>query len=193
MGLIILTYRSLSDIDLSTTANDPRPSASFSARKNPQRIPANTPPVFPGLRPRIWPHILRLVTKARSDRLLAPSPLPLAWASSVAFFLSGTLGSEAQCASEKWARGKRREARGLNVRSIPFLSPLASCPLPDIWVEHELRTFITIRCLRLRNSPWNDTFVAGSVPRRPCCPMGSSEKKVRRAPSNSMATARRSS
>ena len=30
--------------------------------KNPQRIPANTPPVFPGLRPRIWPHLLRLVT-----------------------------------------------------------------------------------------------------------------------------------
>ena len=54
--------RSLSDIDLSTAANDPRPSASFSARKNPQRIPANTPPVFPGLRPRIWPHLLRLVT-----------------------------------------------------------------------------------------------------------------------------------
>src|SRR5467141_3625828 len=63
--------RSLSDIDRSTAANDPRPSASFSARKNPQRIPANTPPVFPGLRPRIWPHLLRLVTKAMSDRLLA--------------------------------------------------------------------------------------------------------------------------
>src|SRR4029077_390710 len=56
-------HRSLSDIDLSTVANDPRPSASFSARKNPQCIPANTPPVFPGLRPRIWPHLLRLVTK----------------------------------------------------------------------------------------------------------------------------------
>jgi hypothetical protein len=57
-----LSFRSLSDIDRSTAANDPRPSASFSARKNPQRIPANTPPVFPGLRPRIWPHLLRLVT-----------------------------------------------------------------------------------------------------------------------------------
>src|SRR5712692_3938833 len=63
--------KSLSDIDLSTAANDPRTSASFSARKNPQRISANTPPVFPGLRPRIWPHLLRLVTKAMSDRLLA--------------------------------------------------------------------------------------------------------------------------
>ena len=67
--------RSLSDTDLSTTANDPRPSASFSARKNPQRIPANTPPVFPGLRPRIWPHLLRLVTngnvgQAPSGRLI---------------------------------------------------------------------------------------------------------------------------
>ena len=40
-----------------------------------------------------------------------PAPLPLALASSGAFFLSGTLGSEAQCASEKWARRKRREAR----------------------------------------------------------------------------------
>ena len=39
--------------------------------KNPQRIPANTPPVFPSLRPRICPHLLRLVTEAMSDRLLA--------------------------------------------------------------------------------------------------------------------------
>jgi hypothetical protein len=31
--------------------------------KNPQWISANTRPVFPGLRPRIWPHLLRLVTK----------------------------------------------------------------------------------------------------------------------------------
>ena len=63
--------RSLSDIDRSTAANDLRPSASCSARKNPQRIPVNTPPVFPGLRPCIWPHLLRLVTKAMADRLLA--------------------------------------------------------------------------------------------------------------------------
>ncbi len=63
--------RSLSDIDRSTAANDPRLSASFSARKNPHRIPAaNTPPVFPGLAPLIWPHLLRLVTNAMSDRLL---------------------------------------------------------------------------------------------------------------------------
>ena len=53
---------SLPHIDRSTVANDPWPSASFSARKNPQCIPANTPPVFPGLRPCIWPHLLRLVT-----------------------------------------------------------------------------------------------------------------------------------
>ena len=38
--------------------------------KNPQRIPANTPAVFAGLRPRIWPHLLCLVTKAMSDRLI---------------------------------------------------------------------------------------------------------------------------
>src|SRR5438067_13004498 len=66
---IVRVFASLSSIDLSTAANDPRPAASFSARKNPQRIPANTLPVFPGLRPRIWPHLLRLVTKTMSDRL----------------------------------------------------------------------------------------------------------------------------
>ena len=65
-----LGTRSLSDIDRSTAANDPRPSTSFSARKNPQRISANTLPVFPGLWPRIWPRLIRLVTKAMSDRLL---------------------------------------------------------------------------------------------------------------------------
>src|SRR6266404_9252293 len=65
-----LRLRSLSDIDRSTMANDPRPSASFSARKNPQCIPATTPPVFLGLWPRIWPHLVRLVTNAMSDRLL---------------------------------------------------------------------------------------------------------------------------
>ncbi len=57
-----LSFRSLSDIDRSTEANHPRPSASCAARKNLQHIPANTPPVFSGLRPRIWPHLLRLVT-----------------------------------------------------------------------------------------------------------------------------------
>ena len=69
-GLFQQPAKSLSDIGRSTAANDPRPSASFSAQKNPQRIPANTPPVFPGLRPCIWPHLLRLVTKAMPDRLL---------------------------------------------------------------------------------------------------------------------------
>ena len=63
--------RSLSDIGRSTAVNDLQPSASFSARKNPQCIPANTLPVFSGLRPCIWPRLLRLVTKAMSDRLLA--------------------------------------------------------------------------------------------------------------------------
>jgi len=67
----LLAPRSLSDSDLSTAANDPRPFASCSARKNPQGIPANTPPVFPGLRPRVWSPLLRLVTKALSDRPLA--------------------------------------------------------------------------------------------------------------------------
>src|SRR6185503_7895867 len=41
--LVHRTPQELSDIDRSTAANDPRPSASFSTRKNAQRIPANTP------------------------------------------------------------------------------------------------------------------------------------------------------
>ena len=86
----ISSPRSLSDINLSTAANDPRPSASFSARKNPQRIPANTPPVFPGLRPRIWPHLLRLVTKAMSDRLLDFSSSPREGSKTVASYHPST-------------------------------------------------------------------------------------------------------
>ena len=56
-----LTLMSLSDIDHSTAANDGQASTLFSAPKNPQRIPANTPPVFRGLRPRICLPLLRLV------------------------------------------------------------------------------------------------------------------------------------
>ena len=72
---------SLPDIDRSTVANDLWPSASFSARKNPQCIPANTPPVFPGLRPCIWPHLLRLVTngnvgQAPEKRWVIPVQVP---------------------------------------------------------------------------------------------------------------------
>jgi hypothetical protein len=66
---------SLSDIDLFTVANDPRPSASFSARKNPPYIPANTLPVFPDLRPHIWPHLLRLATNGVGQ---APTQ-PMRW------------------------------------------------------------------------------------------------------------------
>jgi hypothetical protein len=47
-------------------------SGSFSARKNPQRIPANTLPVFSSLRPRICQHLVSLATKDYSDRLLGP-------------------------------------------------------------------------------------------------------------------------
>ena len=57
-------------MDRSTAAHDAPPSASCSARKNPQRIPANTPPVFSSLRPRTWSHLMCLVTKTMSDRLL---------------------------------------------------------------------------------------------------------------------------
>ena len=55
-------FRTLSNIDRSTAANDGQASTLFSATKNPQRIPANTPPVFPGLWPRICLPLLRLVT-----------------------------------------------------------------------------------------------------------------------------------
>jgi hypothetical protein len=58
------------DIDRSAVAIDLWSSASFSARKIPQRIPANTPPVIRGLRPRNCLSLLHLVTKARSGRLL---------------------------------------------------------------------------------------------------------------------------
>ena len=63
--------RSLSDIGLSTATNDAPASALFSAQKNPQRIPANTPPVFLGLRPRICQRLLRLVTNGNVGQ--APS------------------------------------------------------------------------------------------------------------------------
>ncbi|MCI0428628.1 MAG: hypothetical protein L0Z46_11485 [Nitrospiraceae bacterium] len=57
-------FRTLSDIDRSTAANDGQASTLFSATKNPQRIPANTPPVFRGLWPRICLPLLRLVTNS---------------------------------------------------------------------------------------------------------------------------------
>ena len=60
--------RSLSDIDLSTAANDAPASALFSAQKNPQRIPVNTPPVFLRLRPCICRRLLRLVTKGNAGQ-----------------------------------------------------------------------------------------------------------------------------
>ena len=42
--IFLADARSLSDIDLSTATNDAPASALFSAKKNPQRIPANTLP-----------------------------------------------------------------------------------------------------------------------------------------------------
>jgi hypothetical protein len=65
-----LPLRNLFDIDRSTAANGPQQSVSFSALKNPQRIPMNMPPVFPDLW-LCWLHLLRFVTKAMSDRFLA--------------------------------------------------------------------------------------------------------------------------
>ena len=59
---------SLSDIDLSTAANDARASALFSATTNPQRIPANTPPVSRGLRSCICRRPLRLATNGNAGQ-----------------------------------------------------------------------------------------------------------------------------
>ncbi len=58
--------KSLSDSDLSTAANGPRPSASYSARINPQFALANTPQGFPGLP-------VRVQATAGASHLAAPS------------------------------------------------------------------------------------------------------------------------
>ena len=68
MAYVHLHSRSLSDIAHSTAANNARASALFSTPKNPQRIPANTPPVFRGLRSRICPRLLRLVTNVNAGQ-----------------------------------------------------------------------------------------------------------------------------
>jgi hypothetical protein len=83
--------------------NDLRPSASCSARKNPQCIQANTPPVFPGLQPRIWPYLVRLVTKAMSDRLLGCIGLSLS----------------AAYASTRWSRWARCKWNSYYCRARP--------------------------------------------------------------------------
>ena len=73
-GLFQHPARSLSKSCHSSAAHDPQASASCSAQKNPQRIPANTLPVFSSLRPRICRRLLRLATKDYSDRLLRKRP-----------------------------------------------------------------------------------------------------------------------
>jgi uncharacterized protein GlcG (DUF336 family) len=69
MACVHLHPRSLSDIARSTVANNAPASALFSTPKNPQRIPANTPPVFLGLRSRICPRLLRLVTNVNAGQV----------------------------------------------------------------------------------------------------------------------------
>jgi len=63
-------------MNISTAENDPRPSVSFSALKNPQRNPANTPPVIPGPRPYIWPYLHRLVTNGNVGQILGGRGTP---------------------------------------------------------------------------------------------------------------------
>ena len=69
MACVYLHPRNLSDIAHSTAANNAQASALFSTPKNPQRIPANTPSVFLGLRSRICPRLLRLVTNANAGQV----------------------------------------------------------------------------------------------------------------------------
>ena len=71
MACVHLHSRSLSDIAHSTAANNAQASALFSTPKNPQRIPANTPPVFRGLRSCICRRLLRLITNVNAGQ--APS------------------------------------------------------------------------------------------------------------------------
>ncbi len=60
----------------STAADDDQASILFSATKNPQRIPANTPPVFRSLRPHICLVLLRLVTNGNIGKTPA-NPLAI--------------------------------------------------------------------------------------------------------------------
>jgi len=62
--------RSLSDIDHSTVADDPRRAASFSSRKNPLCVPGSTPPVCPGRRPRICRVSFASSRTTMADRVL---------------------------------------------------------------------------------------------------------------------------
>ena len=65
MACIHLHPRSLSGIAHSIPANNPQASALLSASKDPQRVPANMPPVFRDLRSLICQCLLCLVTKAK--------------------------------------------------------------------------------------------------------------------------------
>jgi hypothetical protein len=58
----------------STPANDLPASASFSARKHPPHIPANTPQIFSSLVPLICQRLLRFATKDDSTRFLGHQP-----------------------------------------------------------------------------------------------------------------------
>jgi hypothetical protein len=58
----------------STPADDLPASGSFSARINPPRTPANTPPAFSSLAPFICQGLLRFETKDDSSRLLERQP-----------------------------------------------------------------------------------------------------------------------
>ena len=109
-------------------------------------IPANTPPVFSSLRPRIWQRLLRLATKDYSDRLLPHASCGL-----------GLLGSDHTIQpprSEKFlcrmlkkpAGGVLASLRDSTYRSVRLASSLAAALLDSLF-EHpvDYSCGITIR------------------------------------------------
>ena len=110
-------------------------------QKNPQRIPANTPPVFLSLRPRICQQLLRLATEDYSDRLLVPAPSEffsvrlkkptLVRSRSALFaFNNETVGSDALQDAEKGRQRRSLRAQRLNVpKRTPRL--FARCGLAE--------------------------------------------------------------
>jgi hypothetical protein len=81
LSIFLAEARSLSDIDLSTATNDAPASEVFSAKKNPQRIPANTLPVLRTCRLTISPACANLTLLIR--RVAHPAAAHLSGASFV--------------------------------------------------------------------------------------------------------------
>ena len=114
-------FRSLPNIDRSTAANNGQASTLFSATKNPQRIQANTPPVFRGLRPRICLSLLRLVTNSNVGQ--APR---ITVAIGVLAISLATISPAITWAAEP-VKQKKKVEKPAQVRTSP-LAPKATTP-----------------------------------------------------------------